>query len=128
VKKWEKRMRGEQIRQRINRGEKVINREPGNSMIPHVYSRQPCLLRKPDRPIVKGDIVYAKVKGRWYTHFVHGVQRRGQKIFYLIGNASGHMNGWTSDVVAIATPLAKSEAKRLEVQLTPVAPDDSGPS
>lgn len=100
-------MKGEQIRARVNAGEVVVNREPGNSMVPILRSRQPVELRKPDRPIRRGDIVYAKVRGRFYTHLVYGTQRRGGVDFYLIGNNHGHMNGWTKDVVAIATPLRR---------------------
>jgi len=71
-------------------------------------------LRKPDRPIRKGDIVYVKVRGRFYTHLVVAIGQDGR---YLIGNNHGGINGWTRDIVALATPVqSKSEAKRKEVQ------------
>ena len=94
-------MRGEQIRQRIEAGEEVLNREPGNSMVPILRSRQLVRLRPVDRPLKRGDIVYAKVRGRFYTHLVHAVGQDGR---VLIGNNHGHMNGWTRDVIALAEP------------------------
>lgn len=42
-----------------------------------------------------GDIVYCKIKGSYYTHFVKAKDsRRG----VLIGNARGNVNGWTKQV------------------------------
>ena len=113
MKKWEKRLKGEQIRARVNAGEEVINREPGNSMVPILRSREPVVLKKPDRRIRRGDIVFAKVKGRFYTHLVLAVGSDGR---YLIGNNHGGVNGWTRDIVALATPLKKR---------TPDVPEDS---
>lgn len=94
--------KGEEIRQRILAGETVINREPGNSMTPLLKSRQAVELRAVDRPLKKGDIVYAKVKGRFYTHKVSAVASDGR---VQISNNHGHVNGWTRDVVALAVPL-----------------------
>lgn len=94
--------RGEDIRARVNAGEVVVNREGGNSMTPLLKSREPVELRKPDRPLRKGDIVFCKVRGRYMTHLVHAVGDDGR---YMIGNNHGHMNGWTRDIIAIATKL-----------------------
>ena len=94
--------KGEEIRRRINAGEVVINREPGNSMTPILRSRQAVELRAVDRPLKKGDIVYAKVHGRFYTHLVTAIGADGRT---QIGNNHGHVNGWTKDVIAIATPI-----------------------
>ena len=41
--------------------------------------------------IRKGDIVLCRVRGHEYLHLVHAIGPRG----YLIGNARGHLNGWT---------------------------------
>lgn len=71
-------------------------------MVPLIKSRQPCALRPIDRPLKKGDIVYAKVKGRYYTHLVTAIGQDGR---VQIGNNKGHINGWTRDVIALATPL-----------------------
>lgn len=94
--------RPEEIRRRINAGEVVINREGGNSMTPILKSRQPVELRKLHRKLRKGDIVYCKVRGRAMTHKVLAVADDGK---VLIGNNHGHVNGWTRDIIAIATPL-----------------------
>jgi hypothetical protein len=75
-------------------------------MVPLLRSRQPVELRKPDRPPRKGDIVFAKVRGRFYTHLVLAVGSDGR---YLIGNNHGHANGWTRDIVALATPIGRGE-------------------
>lgn len=94
-------MRPEEIRKRIAAGETITNREPGNSMLPLIKSRQPCELRPITRELHVGDIVYCKVKGRYYTHLIHAIQ--GDR--YLIGNNRGGTNGWTRDVIALVQPL-----------------------
>ena len=94
-------MKPEDIRAAIARGESLINREGGNSMLPLIKSKQPCLLSPIDRELKPGDIVYCKVKGRHFTHKVVAVDN-GR---YLIGNNHGKINGWTRDVIALATPL-----------------------
>ena len=43
-----------------------------------------------------GDIVFCKVKGRYYTHLVRGV---------LIGNNHGKINGWTKSVFGKVTKI-----------------------
>ena len=83
---------------RLLAGEEVVSREPGNSMTPRIFSRQPVLLS----PISwaqcqKGDVVYCKVRGNHYTHLVLAVNaERG----CLIGNNHGRTNGWTKKVYA----------------------------
>lgn len=44
--------------------------------------------------VVIGDIVFAKVKGTYYLHYVKAIND-GR---VLIGNARGHLNGWTRSV------------------------------
>jgi hypothetical protein len=77
-------------------GETIISKEPGNSMTPILKSKQPVRLEPITwDKVVKGDIVYCKVKGNLYTHLCHGTnEKRG----CLIGNNHGHMNGWTKNV------------------------------
>ena len=41
------------------------------------------------------DIVYCKVKGRFYTHLV---KAKDDKKGLLIGNNKGRINGWTKQV------------------------------
>jgi hypothetical protein len=77
-------------------GETITSKEPGNSMLPILKSRQPVVLEPTDWTKVKeGDIVFCKVKGNYYTHLVKGInEKRGA----LIGNNRGHLNGWTKQV------------------------------
>lgn len=46
-----------------------------------------------------GDIVFCKVKGRYYTHLVKAKGDRG----VLIGNNHGKINGWTKSVFGKVT-------------------------
>ncbi|MFK7748896.1 MAG: hypothetical protein AB8B65_10920, partial [Kordia sp.] len=77
-------------------GETIISKEPGNSMLPLLKSKQPVKLQ----PISwenceAGDIVFCKVRGNVFTHLVKGKnERRG----LLIGNNRGRINGWTKNV------------------------------
>ena len=85
--------------ERLLKGEYLVSREPGNSMIPLIKSREPIILEpKTDwNEFEKGDIAYVKIHGRFYTHLVHGVDKdRG----LLIGNNHGHIQGWTKKVFA----------------------------
>ena len=80
--------------EKLLKGEKVISKEPGNSMTPLIKSKQPVEI-SPCKPedIKVGDIVYCKVKGNVYEHLVKAINpKRG----FLIGNNHGHINGWTS--------------------------------
>ena len=82
--------------ERLEAGETFVNSEPGNSMTPILKSRQRVVLAPSKWEDVEvGDIVYAKVAGRFFTHKVtaknddRGVQ---------ISNNHGHVNGWTKHV------------------------------
>jgi hypothetical protein len=89
---------------RLKAGEKVINKEGGNSMTPIIASRQPVTIEAVDTSkLEKGDIVYVKVRGRVVTHLVWSV-RQGQ---VLIGNNHGHPNGWVTldNVYGIITEI-----------------------
>ena len=82
--------------ERLLAGETIISREPGNSMVPRIKSRQPVKLAPATWDTVGiGDIVYCKVHGRFYTHFVHAWSMdQGCQI----ANYHGHVNGWTKAV------------------------------
>ena len=82
--------------EKLLRGEEVISKEAGNSMLPILKSKQPVRLKpiKWDECEV-GDIVLCKVKGNIYTHLVKG---KNMKRGLLIGNNHGHINGWTKIV------------------------------
>ena len=72
-------------------------------MTPILKSRQPVELT----PIMwqdveKGDIVYCKVKGNYYTHLVKATNpKKGCQI----GNNHGHINGWTKQVYGKVTKI-----------------------
>lgn len=89
---------------RITAGERVINREGGNSMVPLIASRQPVTIEAVDTAkLERGDIVYVKVHGNVYTHKVLGL-RTGE---VQIGNNKGGVNGWTKleNVYGIITEI-----------------------
>ena len=83
-------------RERLEQGETFQTSEKGNSMIPLIKSGQKHTLAPAKLDDVEvGDIVYCKIKGRYYTHLVtaknaaKGVQ---------ISNNHGYVNGWTKQV------------------------------
>lgn len=87
--------------EKLEKGETIISREPGNSMTPILQSREPVILQPENdwNNFKKGDIAYIKIHGRFYTHLVHGVS---EKDGLLIGNNHGHIQGWTKKVYAKA--------------------------
>lgn len=69
-------------------------------MVPLIKSGQdheltPCKIED----VKKGDIVYCKVNGKFYTHLVKAVGDQGA----LIGNNRGGTNGWTKKVYGKVT-------------------------
>jgi hypothetical protein len=80
---------------KLQKGESFTTSEKGNSMIPLIKSGQEHVLAPVKLEDVKcDDIVYCKVKGKFYTHLVKAVGERG----VLIGNNRGGINGWTKQV------------------------------
>jgi len=77
-------------------GETIISKEPGNSMLPLIKSRQPIKLAPINwEDVAVGDIVFCKVRGNIYTHLVKAIDpKRG----CLIANNKGRVNGWTKQV------------------------------
>jgi len=82
--------------ERLLAGETIVSKEPGNSMLPLIRSKQPVRIEPATWEQVEvGDIVYCKVRGYFYTHLVKAKNdRRGCQI----GNNHGHINGWTKQV------------------------------
>lgn len=77
-------------------GETFITSEKGNSMVPLIRSGQDHRLS----PITweeteVGDVVYCKVRGRFYTHMV---KAKNDDKGCQIGNYKGYINGWTKQV------------------------------
>jgi len=84
-------------------GEEIISKEPGNSMTPMLYSRQPVRLTPTNWEEVEvGDVVYCKVRGRLYTHLV---KAKNDKRGCQIGNNHGHINGWTKQIYGVVTEI-----------------------
>lgn len=82
--------------EKLEAGETIISKEPGNSMLPLLKSRQPVKIEPATWETVNvGDIVYCKVKGGYYTHLVTG---KNEKKGVQISNNHGHINGWTKSV------------------------------
>ncbi len=87
----------------LQSGKTIISKEPGNSMLPLIKSRQPVELTPCTwENIAVGDIVYCKVAGKFYTHLVQQIDsRRG----CLISNNRGHINGWTKQIYGKVTKI-----------------------
>lgn len=82
--------------EKLAAGETIISKEPGNSMLPLIKSKQPVkIVPATWEEIVPNDIVYCKVKGNYYTHLVQAVDSlKG----CLICNNKGRVNGWTKNI------------------------------
>lgn len=82
--------------ERLLKGETIVSKEPGNSMLPILKSRQPVRIAPATwRDVDVGDIVYCKVRGNVYTHLVAA---KNEKRGCQIANNRGHVNGWTKNV------------------------------
>ena len=82
--------------EKLQNKEYVITKERGNSMSPLIKSNQKHKLEPVSwTQCKKDDIVYCKVKGRYYTHLV---KSKDDEKGLLIGNNRGNINGWTKKV------------------------------
>jgi hypothetical protein len=79
---------------RLQDGEVCLVQGFGQSMTPIIKSAQICEVApvNEDTVLEKGDVVFAKVNGRFYLHKISGI-RNDQ---YQISNNHGHVNGWTN--------------------------------
>ncbi len=59
-------------------------------MLPRIKSGQLVTISPDVSDLHKGDIVFAKVKGKYYVHLLSAIQ--GDR--YQISNNKGHINGW----------------------------------
>lgn len=88
---------------RLLSGEVIITSEKGNSMVPLIKSGQEHELTPINWILCeKGDIVYCKVKGNYYTHLV--LAKNSDKGLQ-IGNNKGRINGWTKAVYGKVTKI-----------------------
>lgn len=92
--------------ERLTKGETFITSEKGNSMTPLIQSGQDHKLAPAKWEDVNvGDIVYCKVKGKYYTHLVKAKNKeRGCQI----GNNHGYINGWTKQVYGKVVEIIKN--------------------
>lgn len=81
------------IAERLRKGETVSFRPHGHSMTPIIKDGREVTVRplRDDDQLKKGMVVLAKVHGIMYLHLIKDVNIDR----VLIGNAHGHMNGWT---------------------------------
>jgi hypothetical protein len=89
------------VASQIKKGETVTFKAVGNSMDPRIKNGEMVTVSPVGTAGVWiGDVVLAKVKGRWFLHLVTGIS--GRRI--QISNNKGHVNGWTaiSNVIGIA--------------------------
>lgn len=76
--------------EKLLKGETVQCAPRGNSMLPRIKSGQLITLSPDLTNLHKGDVVFCKVKGRYFVHLLSAIQ--GER--YQISNNSGHVNGW----------------------------------
>lgn len=89
--------------EKLQNGESFVTKEKGNSMTPLIHSNQRHILSPTSWEFVEvGDIVYCKVKGKFYTHLV---KAKNEDKGCLIGNNKGRINGWTKKIYGKVTKV-----------------------
>lgn len=88
----------------LQKGESIVTSEKGNSMVPLIFSGQEHKVDPVDswEEVEIDDIVYCKIRGRYYTHLV---KAKDNKKGCLIGNNKGGTNGWTKQVFGKVTEV-----------------------
>jgi phage repressor protein C with HTH and peptisase S24 domain len=76
----------------VRAGRSVRFKARGKSMEPRVKDGAIVTVSPLGAPPKKGDVVLARVNGRWLFHLVSAV--RGGQV--QISNNHGHVNGWTA--------------------------------
>lgn len=91
--------------ERLQAGETFTTSEKGNSMVPLIKSGQKHRIAPATwLDCEVGDIVYCKVKGKFYTHLVKATD---SKKGLQIGNNKGRINGWTRSVYGRVVEVVK---------------------
>jgi len=91
--------------ERLQKGETFITSEKGNSMMPLIKSGQKHKLEPCEwNDCEVSDIVYCKVKGKFYTHLV---KAKDDNKGLLIGNNKGNINGWTKQIFGKVIEIIK---------------------
>lgn len=86
----------ENVRKLLLEGKTPRFRASGNSMSPKIKNGDMVTVSPIFKNLKKGDIVLAKVRGRYYLHYILSAQGKENKRRYAIGNAKGHLNGHCS--------------------------------
>ena len=82
--------------EKLQNNETFTTSEKGNSMKPIISSGQEHVLAPAKLEDVEvNDVVYCKVKGKFYTHLV---KAKNNDKGCLIGNNRGNINGWTKQI------------------------------
>lgn len=83
----------------------VVLKPKGNSMTPLIKSGERIVL-SPVLPkdVAVGDVVLAKVKGRYFIHKVTAIAADGR---FQISNNHGHVNGWARMVYGKVTEIGE---------------------
>lgn len=85
------------IREMINEGHEVPLLITGNSMQPFlVHRRDTLLIKKPQMPLQKGDMVfYQRKNGQFVMHRIYRVRQTdcGEWMYYMVGDAQREIEG-----------------------------------
>lgn len=79
-------------------------------MVPLIYSRQPVDIRPVDKELEKGDIVFARIGRKFYTHLISAIKENRVQI----SNNHGHVNGWTSKENVFGLVTVSEEGEKEE--------------
>lgn len=90
----------------VRSGLNVVTTARGNSMEPIVKNGSKVKIGPVYENPKVGDVVLARVRGKYYLHLVSAIQ--GER--YQISNNRGHVNGWASEIVGV---LVKDDADDL---------------
>ena len=84
----------EMYRDDLAKGEDVVFRPRGNSMEPKISSGDVVVVSPCEEDeLKKGDIVFCKVKGRYFVHLIQTVTQKMGGRQFQIGNNKKHTNG-----------------------------------
>ena len=85
------------IRAIVEEGHEVPLLITGNSMSPFlIHERDTILIRKPEMPLKKGDMVfYRRKNGQYVMHRIYRVSKNknGRNLYYMVGDAQQEIEG-----------------------------------
>lgn len=91
---------------KLQNGETVQFRPRGNSMRPKIENGALVTVKpyKPYDRVYVGDVVLCKVNGQQYLHYIKQISNTKGR--FLIGNARGHVNGWTTTIYGVVAEIS----------------------